>query len=501
MTGQRTKRRQPTAGRANLLSFFCPSITAAHTHTTQQTIPTNLARYGLSQVVNHLLGSEAQPTPFDFLVSGSLVRGPLDATLRALRASAEATVDVEYTLALAPPTPADGEEGKGAGDWVTALDGRLGPACVVSGGADGRVLLWVGSGAAKKGGAASDAPFPSTPLTATVSHVGGVDAVATVVHPSGAGPAGLLLSAGKDGRVVLSLHPRLGASAAPASTTATADAAGGGLVLTRYVGHTAAVCALAVAPGAADRFASAGWDGLVRLWRCDASVATDAVAAAAEAPPSKRVRRGGGGDRAGNGVVTATAAVEEEARPVLELDGHTQAVSALAWGAGDSLVSGSWDHTLRRWDAEAGRIASTLHTGAAVFCVAVPPGPAGGSLAAFGGAGGAVRLWDERASSTSGPARTLASHGGWVASAAWHPASPHLFATGGHDGAVKLWDVRAGGGDGDGGGDAPGALPAPALHTLGGHEGKVCAVAWAGPGRLVSGGEDGRVRAWDVEAV
>ena len=487
-----------------------PSLLSLSPLLPSQAIPTNLARYGLSQVVNHLLGSEAEPTPFDFLVAGTLVRGPLDATLRALRASAEATVDIEYTLALAPPTPAEGEgEGDGAGDWVTALDGCLGPACVVSGGANGRVLLWVGEGSAaaaskKKGGAAptAAAPCPTSPVTAAVSHAGGVDALATVVHPSGAGPAGLLLSAGKDGRVVLSLEPRLAAAAgAVAAAAASAPpSATAGLVLARYVGHTAAVAALAVAPGAADRFASAGWDGPVRLWRCDASVATDAVAAAADAPPSKKVRRGGGAGDGADAAAAAATSTEEEARPVLELDGHTQAVAALAWGSGDSLVSGSWDHTLRRWDAEAGRAASTLHTGAAVFCVAVPPGPAGAALAAFGGAGGLVRLWDERASATA-PSRTLASHAGWVAGAAWHPTSPHLFATAGHDGAVKLWDVRAGGGGDGEADDSAAALPAPALHTLAGHGGKVCAVAWAGPGRLVSGGEDGRVRAWDVQGV
>jgi len=428
-------------------------------------------------------------------VGGTLVRGPLDATLRALRASAEAAVDVEYTLALAPPVPAEGDAPRAAGDWVTALDGRLGPACVVSGGADGRVLLWVGA-VGKKGAAAP--PLPSSPITAAVSHRGGVDAVATVVHPSGAGPAGLLLSAGKDGRVVLSLEPRLAAAASSSFSSSSPAPQAAGCILTRYIGHSAAVTALAVAPAAADRFASAGWDGLVRLWRCDAGAATDALAAAADGPPAKKVRRGGG--ETGSGADTTAAATEEEARPALELDGHSQAVSALAWGgAGDaSLVSGSWDHTLRRWDAEAGRVAATLHTGAAVFCVAVPPGPSGATLAAFGGAGGAVRLWDERSPGAS--TRVLASHGGWVASAAWHPTSAHLFATAGHDGAVKLWDVRAGENGQEAGGDDAAALPSPALHTLGGCEGKMTAVAWAGPGRLVAGGEDGRVRAWDVAA-
>ena len=37
------------------------------------TVPGKLTRYGLSEVVNHLLGTET-PTPFDFLVDGVLLR-------------------------------------------------------------------------------------------------------------------------------------------------------------------------------------------------------------------------------------------------------------------------------------------------------------------------------------------------------------------------------------------------------------------------------------------
>ena len=109
----------------------------------QQTVPTNLARYGLSQIINHLLGrgveddddeevirddeegskkkkkkKKAAVVPFDFLVGGELVRRPLDALLRAQGASAETAVHVEYFLAVPPPTPAPPAP---ADDWVDAL--------------------------------------------------------------------------------------------------------------------------------------------------------------------------------------------------------------------------------------------------------------------------------------------------------------------------------------------------------------------------------------------
>ena len=170
----------------------------------QQTVPTNLARYGLSQIINHLLGrgveddddeevirddeegskkkkkkKKAAVVPFDFLVGGELVRRPLDALLRAQGASAETAVHVEYFLAVPPPTPAPPAP---ADDWVDALvaiprssnslnsnSSSSSELVVAAGCCDGGVRLW--SRASLLAGAAPDA-------RAEGRHPGGVDALA-----------------------------------------------------------------------------------------------------------------------------------------------------------------------------------------------------------------------------------------------------------------------------------------------------------------------------------
>ena len=72
--------------------------------------------------------------------------------------------------------------------------------------------------------------------------------------------------------------------------------------------------------------------------------------------------------------------------------------------------------------------------------------------------------------------RTLRSTG---PSPAWARSS----VSGGWDGTVRVWDLEAG----------------AAAHTLTGHEGRVLAVAVSADGRLaVTGGDDGAVRVWDT---
>ena len=104
-------------------------------------VPGALTRYGLSEVVNHLLALDP-PKPFDFLVDGELVRTSLRKLLLRKAISAEKTLDVEYIPAVGPP--AETSVGKHE-DWISAVDGGFAGA-IATGCYDGTVGLWSPSG-------------------------------------------------------------------------------------------------------------------------------------------------------------------------------------------------------------------------------------------------------------------------------------------------------------------------------------------------------------------
>ena len=90
-------------------------------------------------------------------------------------------------------------------------------------------------------------------------------------------------------------------------------------------------------------------------------------------------------------------------------------------------------------------------------------------------------VWDPAEPGT-GPVE-LGRHEGGVRAVAVLPDGRVV--TGGDDGRVLVWDP-----------DDPGAGPV----ELGRHDGGVSAVAVLPDGRVVSGGDDGRVRLWDVQS-
>jgi ribosome biogenesis protein YTM1 len=209
---------------------------------------------------------------------------------------------------------------------------------------------------------------------------------------------------------------------------------------------------------------------------------SEVAAAAAEAGPpagaGKKKRRTGAAAAATAAATPTPAAVTEEAAGSLQ--GHSQCVSGAAWADEGTVVSCSWDHSLRRFDVGSGTNTDTYSGSKALLTLALAPG-SGGRLVAFGGADTAVRLWDVRAPGAEGGlgVRGFGGHGGWVAGLAWSRDSAHHFASASYDGSVKLWDARA-------------AVP---LATLEGHADKALAVAWwGGEGRLASGGADCMLR-------
>ena len=169
------------------------------------------------------------------------------------------------------------------------------------------------------------------------------------------------------------------------------------------------------------------------------------------------------------------------ARPgIATLTGHTDRVHSIAFTRdGSTLVTGSYDGTVRLWDVATRRqIGTPLNGHGQVNSVAFSPD---GKILASGGADGTVRLWDVATRRQIGT--PLNGHDGEVYSVAFSPDGK-IVASGADDGTVRLWDV---------------ATRRQIGTPLNGHDGQVNSVAFSPDGKiLASGGADGTVRLWDV---
>jgi eukaryotic-like serine/threonine-protein kinase len=159
--------------------------------------------------------------------------------------------------------------------------------------------------------------------------------------------------------------------------------------------------------------------------------------------------------------------------------GHTDTVWAVA-AAPDrkTLVSGSFDKTVRLWNLQTGAATRTLtgHTDA-VRAVAVS---ANGQIVASGSSDQTIKIWQLASGKLL---HTLTGHKGPVWSIAISPDSQTL-ASGSYDGTIKLWNLQTG----------------KLLHTLPDHYDSVWAVAISPDGQtLASGSYDGTIKLWDLQ--
>ncbi|KAL4744344.1 hypothetical protein BDW72DRAFT_188744 [Aspergillus terricola var. indicus] len=159
--------------------------------------------------------------------------------------------------------------------------------------------------------------------------------------------------------------------------------------------------------------------------------------------------------------------------------GHLQSVSSVAFSSdGLTLASGSYDNTIRLWNAKTGKELQILtgHSGA-VYSVAFS---SDGSTLASGSFDHTVRLWDTK---TGKELQILTGHSGSVNSIAFSSNGSTL-ASGSSDNTIKLWDVKTG----------------KELQTFTGHLDLVFSVAFSSDGSTVASGlYDNTINLWDVK--
>eukprot|EP00775_Hariotina_reticulata_P001760 gene1760-2100_t len=345
---------------------------------TEVAVPASLKRYGLSQIINHLLALDPA-RPFDFIIAGELVRKSLQQHLLDHSISPELLVEVEYVPAVVPPEP---RSAMPQDDWVTAVVAAPGAApALASGAADGIIRIWNGN-----------------------------------------------------------------------------------------------LCC------------SGGWDGQLLLWRSGQQLLEESAgekepeAAAAQHTKKKRKTE----NAEANGVPMRPVQLQ----PTASLTGHIHCVAAVSWPEANTLYSGGWDHSVRRYDVETQTNTDTYNGSKAVYAVAAAcsdsssSSPMSSDIVALGGSDKVLRIWDSR--SVKGEAlavRAYAGHEGWISSLAWRPGSSFHVASGGHDGAVKLWDIRT-------------AVPLGSLQQH--SDAKVLCLGWLDKKVLVSGGSDCKLQLYDL---
>jgi len=159
--------------------------------------------------------------------------------------------------------------------------------------------------------------------------------------------------------------------------------------------------------------------------------------------------------------------------------GHTDWVTSVSFSPdGQRIASGSYDDTIKLWDAETGEELGTLkgHTN---WVNSISFSHDGRRIVS-GSEDNNVKLWDAE---TGEELRTLKGHTNWVNSVSFSYDGRRIV-SGSEDNTVRLWDADSG----------------EEIRTLKGHTDRVTSVSFSPDGqRIASGSDDDTIQLWDAE--
>lgn len=366
-------------------------------------VPISLKRFGLSEVVNHLLNKndeteEQKQIPFDFLIDGVLLRSSIQDYLTKNGLSNEAFISLEYTRAVLPPSFLGSFNNE---DWISSIDTVTNsnvdsPEQILSGSYDGIVRTYNMSGNVEN---------------QYVGHSGSIRAVKWISSTR-------IVSSGNDRQV------RLWKTNDDIGTT-----------VAILEGHKAPVVSLDVELKS-NRILSAGYDNVIGLWSTLHKEMTTIQPHAYDdkilSTASKKRRK-----------MALQDSTIRRRSPLSLLEGHSQPVEDVIFDSNDSSVgySVSQDHTIKTWDLYTSKCVDTKTTGYSLLSIIQL---AEKNLLVTGSSARHINLSDPRTSNQSDQISTkLVGHTNFVVSLTACPNNSNMFASGSHDGTVKVWDVRA----------------------------------------------------------
>ncbi|KAF0429172.1 ribosome biogenesis protein WDR12 [Gigaspora margarita] len=344
-------------------------------------VPTKLRRYGLSEIINHLLGFE-RPVPFDFMIDNQFLRTSLEEYLQTKELSTENILIIEYVESMLPPTSLSTFQHD---DWISAVKG-YNKSLFLTGSYDNHVRIFNTSGEC---------------LQTLLGHIAPIKSVEWV---SVTDEHAICLSASQDRSI-------------RAWQVSLTD--GQYTPLYDCKGHKESVECISVNSSCTE-FVSVSLDSSILLWTTTQPETSEEI--------EKKSKR-----RKLNKDILIKA-------PIATMRGHIGPISSVMFDKNDSnkMYSGGWDHSIRVWDVETRTNIDTKICDKTVLGIACSD-----NLIASGHSDKLVRIWDPRAEDTAMVKLTLSSHKNWVSCVSWSPKSQFMLASGSYDGTVKIWDIRS----------------------------------------------------------
>jgi len=356
------------------------------------TVPTRLRRYGLSEVINHLLALE-KPVPFDFLVKGEFLRTSIDKYLATRGLSNETLLTIEYVETILPPSELSGYQHD---DWVAAVKGSH-HGLIITGSYDNLIRVWDES------------------HNCIVTLKGHTKPVKTLCWlPNNSNSEGFQILSGSDDQSIrlwkFSTHSKIFEEMA------------------EFKSHQGTITGLS-SNELGNRFVSSSWDGKLKIW--DPHFITAEVPNEQEQNKDSRKRK-----------TVASDSKRTTETPLVTMEGHNNPVTSVQWSQlqSNSIVSGGWDNSIKIWDASTAVNTLSLITEKPLNGLSVSQKS---GLIVSGHTDNSTRVWDPRVQDGVVVKMKLLSHTGWVTSVSWSLKDTFTLISASHDQTIKVWDIRS----------------------------------------------------------